>query len=170
MTGIDLFDFDHAYEVCPFCDTEVMLDPELKVQTCPNCGRRIVTCSMCRACDSGEDYCSKCCLSFQAEMENAEQENEETEAEREIRLANQFCEVRWDYFDDLDGVWCIDAWKTPDDDEGGFVVAKINPDTLEVTYNDREYAKDKLVKEAVASKLKEILKDKSDTLARDLQL
>jgi hypothetical protein len=47
-------------------------------------------------------------------------------------------------------------------------VAKINPDTLEVTYTDREYAKDKLVYETVASKLKEILKDKSDTLARDL--
>ena len=90
--------------------------------------------------------------------ENAAQENEVPQ--EETRLANQFCEVRWDYFDDLDGVWCIDAWKTPDDDEGGFVVAKINPDTFEVTYTDRDYAKDKLVKEAVACKLKEILKDK----------
>ena len=33
------FDFNHAYEVCPHCDTEVMLDAELKVQTCPNCGK-----------------------------------------------------------------------------------------------------------------------------------
>ena len=146
------FDFDFAHEVCPFCDTEVMLDPELKVQTCPNCGKRIVTCSMCRACDTGEDYCTKCCLDYQAKVEN-----EEMEAEREIRLANQFCEVRCDYFDDLDGVWCVDAWLTPDDDEGGCVAAKINPDTLEVTYTDRDYAKDKLVKETVASKLKEIL-------------
>jgi len=157
------FDFNHAYEVCPHCDTEVMLDPELKVQTCPNCGKRIVTCSMCRACDSGEDYCTKCCLSYQAEREN-----EEMEAEREMKLTNQFGEVRCDYFDDYDRNWLVDAWRTSEDDEEGVVVAKINPDTLEVTYTDREYAKDKLVKETVADKLKEILKDKSDTLARDL--
>jgi len=68
------FDFDHAYEVCPHCEEEVMLDPELKVQTCPNCGRRIVTCSMCRACDSGDNYCARCCLCYQAEQENKERE------------------------------------------------------------------------------------------------
>ena len=146
------FDFDFAHEVCPFCDAEVKLDPELKVQTCPNCGKRIVTCSMCRACDSGEDYCTKCCLNYQAKVEN-----EEAEAEREIRLANQFGEVRCDYFDDYDGNWLVDAWRTSEDDEEGVVVAKINPDTFEVTYTDRDYAKDKLVKETVASKLKEIL-------------
>jgi predicted RNA-binding Zn-ribbon protein involved in translation (DUF1610 family) len=149
------FDLNRTYEYCPHCDTNVLLDPELKVQTCPNCGKHIVTCSMCRACDSGEDYCTKCCLNYQAKVEN-----EEMEAEKEIRLANQFSEVRCDYFDEEAGVWCVDAWLTPDDDEGGFVVAKINPDTLEVTYTDRDYAMDKLVKETVASKLKEILKDK----------
>ena len=26
------FDFDHAYEVCPHCEEEVMLDPGLLVQ------------------------------------------------------------------------------------------------------------------------------------------
>ena len=70
------FDFDHAYEVCPHCDTEVMLDAELKVQTCPNCGKRIVTCSMCRACDTEENYCTRCCLSYQAMVENFEMEME----------------------------------------------------------------------------------------------
>ena len=66
------FEHKNAYEVCPHCGEEVKLDAELKVQTCPNCGKRIVTCSMCRACDSGENYCSKCCLCFQAEAENAD--------------------------------------------------------------------------------------------------
>lgn len=66
------FDFEHAYEVCPYCEEEVMLDPELKVQTCPNCGKRIVTCSMCRACDTEDNYCSKCCLDYQAKAENGE--------------------------------------------------------------------------------------------------
>ena len=156
------FDFEHAYEVCPHCEEEVMLDPELKVQTCPVCGARIVTCSMCRACDSGEDYCSKCCLTYQAEQENKELQ-EETRINTPER---QFAEVRCDFFDEVTGCWCVDAWGKYVDD--GEVVAKINPDTLEVTYTDREYAKDRLVKETVASKLKEILKDKSDTLARDL--
>ena len=68
------FDFEHTYEVCPHCEEEVMLDPELKVQTCPNCGKRIVTCSMCRACDSGDNYCARCCLCYQAEQENKERE------------------------------------------------------------------------------------------------
>ena len=40
---------EKTYEVCPHCDHEVELDAELKVQTCPVCGKRIVTCSMCRA-------------------------------------------------------------------------------------------------------------------------
>ena len=154
------FDFNHAYEYCPHCDTEVMLDPELKVQTCPNCGKRIATCSMCRACESGEDYCSKCCLNYQANVEN-----EEAEAERKLKLSKQFGEVRCDYFDDYDGNWLVDAWRTAEDDEEGIVVAKINPDTLEVTYTDRDYAKDKLVRETVAWKLKEILSDRSDILA-----
>lgn len=65
---------EKTYEVCPHCGHEVTLDAELKVQTCPNCGRRIVTCSMCRASDAndGKNYCSNCCLCYQAEVENKE--------------------------------------------------------------------------------------------------
>lgn len=65
---------EKTYEVCPYCGHEVTLDAELKVQTCPNCGRRIVTCSMCRACDANDDknYCSNCCLEYQANVENEE--------------------------------------------------------------------------------------------------
>lgn len=149
------FDFQHAYEVCPHCNEEVMLEPELKVQTCPHCGMRIVTCSMCRACETRENYCSKCCLEYQAQIEN-----EEMEAERKLKLANQFSEVRCDFFDDVSGYWLVDAWKSDDDDEGGIVVAKINPETLEVTYNSPEYAKDCLVMDVVKNKLREILKTK----------
>ena len=70
---------EKTYEYCPHCDTEVALDAELKVQTCPNCGKRIVTCSMCRACDTEDNYCTKCCLSYQAQAEN-----EDIEKEREF--------------------------------------------------------------------------------------
>ena len=63
-----------TYEVCPHCEAEVELNAELAVQTCPNCGKRIVTCSMCRACDAndGKSYCANCCLCYQAEAENLE--------------------------------------------------------------------------------------------------
>lgn len=64
-----------TYEVCPHCGQEVELDAELKVQTCPSCGKRIATCSMCRACDTEDGYCSKCCLCHQAEVENKEKED-----------------------------------------------------------------------------------------------
>lgn len=60
-----------TYEVCPHCGDEVRLEAELKVQTCPKCGKRIVACSMCLACDTPGGYCSKCCLCYQAEIENA---------------------------------------------------------------------------------------------------
>jgi predicted RNA-binding Zn-ribbon protein involved in translation (DUF1610 family) len=68
-------DDNKTYEPCPFCDEEVALDAELKVQTCPNCGKRIVTCSMCRACDTEGDYCTHCCLNYQARVENEEKED-----------------------------------------------------------------------------------------------
>ena len=71
---IEPVDTEHTWEVCPHCEEEVMLDAELKVQTCPNCGKRIVTCSMCRACDNpdGVPYCANCCLDYQAKAENGE--------------------------------------------------------------------------------------------------
>ena len=63
-------DNNTTYEVCPHCGQEVALKAELMVQTCPVCGKRIVTCSMCLACESGKDYCSQCCLEYQAQQEN----------------------------------------------------------------------------------------------------
>lgn len=64
-------------EYCPHCDEYVEVDAELKVVTCPNCGKRIVVCSMCRACDSGNatgptGFCTNCCLDYQAKVENGE--------------------------------------------------------------------------------------------------
>ena len=68
---------DKTYEVCPHCGEEVELDAELKVQTCPSCGKRIVTCSMCPAYMSDElpyeercPYCAHCILEYVANKEN----------------------------------------------------------------------------------------------------
>ena len=65
-------EFTKTYEVCPHCEQEVELDAQLSVQTCPNCGKRIVACSMCLAneANDGKKYCSNCCLCYQAEQEN----------------------------------------------------------------------------------------------------
>lgn len=65
-------EYKHTYEVCPHCEEEVELRADLSVQTCPHCGRRIVACSMCRACDEDVNYCTNCCLCRQAELENEE--------------------------------------------------------------------------------------------------
>lgn len=35
-------------ELCPYCDTEVQLDNKFVPQTCPNCGRVILPCSICK--------------------------------------------------------------------------------------------------------------------------
>lgn len=70
-------DNNTTYEVCPHCGQEVALKAELMVQTCPVCGKRIVTCSMCLACDDklyGSNYCNNCCLEYQAEQENLNNE------------------------------------------------------------------------------------------------
>lgn len=65
---------EKVYEMCPHCDTEVELDAELKVQKCTNCGKYIVTCSMCPNI-LGEGYrCTKdCCLEVLAHKKNEEE-------------------------------------------------------------------------------------------------
>ena len=82
--------YNTTYEVCPHCGEEVELKAELSVQTCPKCGKRIVTCSMCRACNTryGGNYCNSCCLEYQAETENEELSKTITiwRAEEKVRL------------------------------------------------------------------------------------
>lgn len=40
-------DEDRVCEYCPHCDCEVNLENELKVQSCPNCGKKLVPCNIC---------------------------------------------------------------------------------------------------------------------------
>lgn len=62
---------EKTYEICPYCGEEVELEAELKVQTCPSCGKRIVTCTMC------PDYieCHHCLLERVAHKENEDNSN-----------------------------------------------------------------------------------------------
>lgn len=69
-----------VFEICPFCGKEVELDDELKVQKCPNCGKHIVTCSMCLAVetDPSTNYCQKCPLIVQATEYNKTEEEQDS--------------------------------------------------------------------------------------------
>jgi hypothetical protein len=71
-------------------------------------------------------------------------------------MKTRFAELRCDYYDTYDHEWCIDGWLTADDDEGGFVVARINTDTFEVKYTYEEDKTDEMVLELVMQKLHEI--------------
>jgi len=63
-----------TFEVCPYCEEEVALENELKVQRCPNCGKWIVTCSMCRNTELNYTCDKNCCLEILAHSLNAEEE------------------------------------------------------------------------------------------------
>lgn len=73
-----------------------------------------------------------------------------------LKPAN-FSEVRCDYFDEASNWWCVDAWRTDDNNEEGVVVAHINPDTFEVDYVLPWYKEDSLIHETIKEKLKEII-------------
>lgn len=71
-------------------------------------------------------------------------------------METRFGELRCDYYDTYDHEWCVDGWFTADDDEEGFVVARINTDTFEVKYTYDVDKKDPWVLELVKQKLHEI--------------
>lgn len=58
-------------EWCQHCDTEVELDNVFKVHVCPNCGARILPCSMC---DWDVEKCNKCPLSKQTDADHLYEE------------------------------------------------------------------------------------------------
>jgi len=63
---------EKTYEVCPHCGSEVELEAELKVQKCSNCGKHIVTCSMCLNGELGRPCTYDCCLEILAHHLNGE--------------------------------------------------------------------------------------------------
>lgn len=65
-----------TYELCPHCEEEVELPNTLGVHKCPNCGKYIVACSMCLACEESSEYCKNCCLEHLAKKMNEETEED----------------------------------------------------------------------------------------------
>ena len=77
----DQNDDEEVYEYCPYCEDEVKLDNEFKVQICPNCGHAIVPCSICPL-----DSCSaNCPLDVLCRQKNNEIDEE---AEIEVTLSS----------------------------------------------------------------------------------
>jgi predicted RNA-binding Zn-ribbon protein involved in translation (DUF1610 family) len=57
-------DEDKVVEWCSHCDTEVLLEPNLSVQKCPNCGKKIIPCCLC---DMDNADCANCKLAKECE-------------------------------------------------------------------------------------------------------
>lgn len=53
------FEEAQTFEVCPYCDNEVVLKAEFKPQICPECKKVILPCSIC---PTDYDMCGKCPL------------------------------------------------------------------------------------------------------------
>lgn len=71
-------------------------------------------------------------------------------------------EIRNDYFDDIENKWFIDAWKTDDDNEEGTVIAKIDHDTLDVTYIDPAAKTDVYAQEVITETIAHIKNNKGE--------
>ena len=73
---------DTVEEYCPYCENEVYLKNEFKVQTCPDCGHAIVPCSICPL-----DECrSVCPLDALCRQKNEELEESEGIIETTLSL------------------------------------------------------------------------------------
>lgn len=68
----------------------------------------------------------------------------------------EYAEVHIDFFDDICQCWCVDAWKTPIDDEEGCVVAEIYLDGT-INWNEPTAKNDSLINEAIKEFFKEKL-------------
>lgn len=53
------------------------------------------------------------------------------------------------YFDEEAGLWVIDAWTDPDEEDNGESVAYVNPKNYEITYLNKEAEESMLVKEKI---------------------
>lgn len=65
-----------VHEYCSYCEQEVKLDNELKVQICPNCGAPIIPCSICPT-----EKCANCPLDAVCQSRCAEYDKKRKEQE-----------------------------------------------------------------------------------------
>ena len=86
---------ENIYEYCPHCDTEVALTDELKVQSCPNCGKYIVPCNICPLLAKG--ICpNRCPLSDLAKQMNKDKYGTEMSISSFVSTFNSSTEKQWE--------------------------------------------------------------------------
>lgn len=56
---LNFFEDSPTDEICPYCSAEVELPPHKGIFECPECGKLIVSCSMC---EPNKQNCSNCKL------------------------------------------------------------------------------------------------------------
>lgn len=50
----------YIYERCPYCENEVKIKYEITPQQCPNCGKWICPCTLCKNCNYPCELENKC--------------------------------------------------------------------------------------------------------------
>ena len=63
---LNFFEDSSTDEICPYCSAEVELPPHKGIFECPECGKLIVSCSMC---EPNKQNCSNCKLCQLAEKQ-----------------------------------------------------------------------------------------------------
>lgn len=61
---------------------------------------------------------------------------------------SKWADIENNFYDDIEGCWCIDAWKTNLDDEEGEIIAKIYDDGS-IEYLDEEAKTDEFAQEMI---------------------
>lgn len=68
-------------------------------------------------------------------------------------------EVKCDYLNEEDGWWCIDAWKSADDDEEGEVVGFVDAQSGNIYYKHEKAMSSRMVTEVAEAKQAEVRKE-----------
>ena len=83
----------------------------------------------------------------------------EESIDRLFEQSELYGEVRCDYLNEENGWWCIDAWKTANDDEEGEVVGWVDAKSGNIYYKHEKAMCSKMVTEAAEAKQAEIRKE-----------
>lgn len=111
-------DDNKVYELCHYCEREVELLAEFKVQECPNCGKYIAPCRMC---DLNTCECDKCDLLDECDKLNRRKEmvyigrNEYCYMTQDIE-EDMSSPRTWDYSDNIsDRVFIEEVYRIDED-------------------------------------------------------
>ena len=79
--------------------------------------------------------------------------------ERLYEQSEVYGEVRCDYYNEQDGWWCIDTWKTDDDNEEGEVVGWVDGTSGNIYYKHETAMSSAKVREVAEERQREVRKE-----------